>query len=368
MTAYQRLNDLIIHMCDESFQATLPNLAQAMGVYEQQLKQDIEYLLNYKAPKGNLLFAPHIKITLLDNEPCYHMDGKVFIPQGKLLSMTPSQFALYQHATYVEFESWLLTDSDYSDILGLTVVSNQSKNDFYTTDLLTVEKAIQMGASIKLSNSIMTPHFIKRDANTGVLYVIETDEEDDDYDEEEDDYIVAIPLHEKNDLETDDLETDYPEIEHPLKIVYKDSNNGKITPIGINSDNIYDSYINNNNTESNRIAIPKEITTRVDSIWSFDKKTLDSVINVEPTHIKLMILEDNADIIERVKMDTYGRTRAKLSGPFQSKDDSTTNIYYYVDDVLGLEAFKKWIRKFGSSMIVLEPKELAYDIYRELPQ
>lgn len=347
MTAFQRLTDLMIYMCDEEFQATLPNLARAMGVYEQQIKQDIEYLRSYEAPKGNLLFAPHI---WLDNEHCYHMDRKVLSPQGKLLSMTSSQLALYKYAIYSEFDRWQHADCDYPDIIDINIVSNQPSHNFDTAHLLTIEKAIQMGASIKLSistmisTSTMTPHFIKRDVNTGVLYVIETFE---------DNYIAAVPLHEINYVD----------------IVYLDTYSKKITPTGINSDNIHASYINNNNnTKSNRITISEETTTRVDSIWSFDEETLDSVIDDEPTHIKLMIFEDNADIIENIKMDTYGRSSANLNGPFpyEEKNHITTNVYYYEDDVLGLEPFKSWVKKLGASALVLEPKDMAYEIYREL--
>lgn len=52
MNAYNRLTKLIVYMSDEKFQATIPNLAKAMGVYERQVEEDINSVIGFKKRKG----------------------------------------------------------------------------------------------------------------------------------------------------------------------------------------------------------------------------------------------------------------------------------------------------------------------------
>ena len=37
-------------------------------------------------------------------------------------------------------------------------------------------------------------------------------------------------------------------------------------------------------------------------------------------------------------------------------------FYYYEDDIIGLGEFQRWLRSYGSSIQVIEPKELRDDI------
>ena len=71
----------------------------------------------------------------------------------------------------------------------------------------------------------------------------------------------------------------------------------------------------------------------------------------EPTHIKLQIKANTANIIEKIKNDTVlRRDTGKLY-----KDNE---YYYYEDDILGIPDFRRWLRSYGSSITVLEPQTL----------
>lgn len=339
MNVFHRLNNLIKYLCDEDFPSTIPNISKAMGVYEEQIKQDIEYLLNYESPKGNLFFAPHIKISLIDDEPCYNMDSKIFAIYDdpaklhafdyqpnpnhvKIFPMSLLEHELYNHAIRNDFQNCDFFSSYYDDFSF--VASDYETSPLYQDAdiILTIEEAICLGKSINIrynSNKPhpMTPHFIKRDMDTGIFYVIQTFEEEDD--------ILSIPIHEIDSCE-----------------------------MGADA-------------QDNISTLSPKTMTYIDCLWSFSQDDIDLVIDEKPIHVKLKIFEDTPDIMYKIKKDTYCRNRATLEGPFlDSSDNKKTNIYYYEDDIIGMDTFKSWLKQFGSSIVVLEPKELAYDIYKEL--
>lgn len=84
--------------------------------------------------------------------------------------------------------------------------------------------------------------------------------------------------------------------------------------------------------------------------WGTEYKKHD-----EPVHVKLKIKAETSNIIEKIKRDTILRNETcKL---YQEGD-----YYYYEDDILGLQDFRRWIRGYGSSIIVLEPQILIDEI------
>jgi len=318
MNVYERLTDLIEYMSDKTFSATITNLAKATGIYEQQILQDIEYLQTYEAPKGNLLFQPYITTSQLDGKTCYHMDSGVFIGKhtsNVLFPMTVLERKFYRRTildyNIVSTEHPVI--SDYFGEFSVYVVPHKGYNE-YNKNLATVNKAIRKGYSLKLTTAYMTPHFIRRDLLTGLVYVMETYEKNNYID------IDAVPLE---DLDIEEL------------------------------------VVQTSPPPSAKAA------ERVNCMWGFDPDTLDEVADeAAPTHIKLKIFADNPLIIDKIKADTASRCDGALTGPLQD----TTNMYYYEDDVLGMTSFKTWVKQFGSSVIVLEPKSLAYEIYKEASQ
>ena len=322
MEVYRRLNDLIIFLCDETFQATTENLAKAMGVREQQVKADIDFLLNYEVQKGKYLFKPHINFTETDSGICYHMNSETaFGNDYKLLRLTPREF---EYNKYYEAGNYSYYDLNYilKEIDGIEILDYDEYSWFSSDKVSDMERVIDASETIAYKRVSMketddgiefTPHFIKRDMNTDELYVIEVDEVDG--------YITGEPIY----------------AIHKYEIV----------PKGTDS----------------RSKLSDEIRARVDSVWSFDGDTLYDIYEnkEEATHLKLMIFDED-DMIERIRTDTFGRKRGSLTGPCSYGEDT---VYYYEDDVLGLKPFKEWVKEFGESVIVLEPKELAYEIYHE---
>lgn len=374
MNVYHRLSALIACLYDEDFQATIPNIAKAIGIYEQQVKQDLDYLLRYEAPKGHPLFAPYIHVSSFNGEPCYHMNAKALTTYGnpaklhdldysgsasKLLPMTIPEYNVYSYNLYIGYEPSCFFHYDfYGFPFPLMLISNRD-NPYYDADImLTVDKAIRLGEAIRItleedkknekSSLFMTPHFIKQDIDTELLYVIETYEDDD--------YILSLPVTEIASCE----------IVH----IAKDAKTGKetIREIGIDSNNIYSETAKQKPVNPNKTTVSPETVKRVNQIWSYHPDALDEVMDEEPVHVKLQIYEDTSNIIEQIRKDTYRRAYAGLYGPVEntSQGHDSPNVYYYEDDILGINSFKRWVRKFGSSIVVLEPKELAYDIYKEL--
>ncbi len=68
----------------------------------------------------------------------------------------------------------------------------------------------------------------------------------------------------------------------------------------------------------------------------------------EPIHIKLKIY-DKAGVPERVRRDL-----GKKADRCLKKD---VDGYIYEDDVIGIKKCMAWVRSYGSSIIVLEPKD-----------
>ncbi len=75
----------------------------------------------------------------------------------------------------------------------------------------------------------------------------------------------------------------------------------------------------------------------------------------EPIHVKIRINPETSNIITKIKSDTLLRSETCIL----FKDG---NYYYYEDDVLGIQDFRRWLRGYGSSIIVIEPQSLIDEI------
>lgn len=78
-------------------------------------------------------------------------------------------------------------------------------------------------------------------------------------------------------------------------------------------------------------------------------------------HVKIRISKDTGNIFEKIKTETNGRRFGKLYD-----DPENEGIAYYEDDVCGMGSFKRWLLGYGASVMVLEPAELAEEMYRIL--
>lgn len=69
--------------------------------------------------------------------------------------------------------------------------------------------------------------------------------------------------------------------------------------------------------------------------------------------VKVKFLKE-ANVEEKVKRDLQRRIYKTI--------DDYDDYFIYCDEIIGINSFKQWLRSFGSSAIVLEPKELRDEI------
>ena len=101
-------------------------------------------------------------------------------------------------------------------------------------------------------------------------------------------------------------------------------------------------------TMLNKTFTPQERPSFIDYLWASGYGE-----NEEPVKIKLKIIESTSNLINKFLSDTANRKYGRY--------DSKTGIY--TDTILGEAGFRRWLRKYGSSIIVLEPEELAVKMY-----
>lgn len=82
-------------------------------------------------------------------------------------------------------------------------------------------------------------------------------------------------------------------------------------------------------------------------VWGTPDKHDTTKIHVR---LKIQRKNENHNLFSKIEHDTALRTTKsfKIEG----------NTAYYEDDIIGLDQFRKWMRKYGSSITVLEPIEL----------
>ena len=98
--------------------------------------------------------------------------------------------------------------------------------------------------------------------------------------------------------------------------------------------------------------LPKDAMDFLDHMWEAD------VSKDERLHVKIKIYNETKNIYDKIKKDTRDRKYGRLY-----KDEKDDNIFYYEDEVSGKNSFKKWLRRYGASVVVLEPQELAIEMY-----
>ena len=75
----------------------------------------------------------------------------------------------------------------------------------------------------------------------------------------------------------------------------------------------------------------------------------------KPVHVKLQLKNVTRNLLNKIKKDTVLRTEtAKLY--------EENGSWYYEDDILGIQDFRRWLRGYGSSLVVLEPASLIDEI------
>ena len=99
-------------------------------------------------------------------------------------------------------------------------------------------------------------------------------------------------------------------------------------------------------TENNFLPIEGfNIEEYLSNIWGMEQG--------EPIKVKIKFLRE-ANVFHRVKRDLSCRTNKNLT--------EYVDHIIYEDTVVGIHRFKSWLRSFGSSAIVLEPKVLKEDM------
>lgn len=101
-------------------------------------------------------------------------------------------------------------------------------------------------------------------------------------------------------------------------------------------------------TMRNKSFIPQERPSFIDFLWASGFSEGE-----KPIKIKLKIIEPTSNLVNKFLSDTANRKYGQY--------DSKTGIY--TDTILGEAGFRRWLRKYGSSVIVLEPEELAVKMY-----
>ena len=74
----------------------------------------------------------------------------------------------------------------------------------------------------------------------------------------------------------------------------------------------------------------------------------------EPARVILEVTPNTPNLLGKIRTDTRGRAFGKLT--------ERDGLYYYTDEIIGLNSFRAWVLSFGSSVRVIEPAELAREI------
>lgn len=98
-----------------------------------------------------------------------------------------------------------------------------------------------------------------------------------------------------------------------------------------------------------------------DKLFQDDFEHLWSVPDGDNTlyHVVCRIEANTRNIIDKIKADLK---RRENTCTFSQREDG---YYYYEDDLIGLSSFSSWVRSYGFSMVVLEPRFLAEKLYQD---
>ena len=92
--------------------------------------------------------------------------------------------------------------------------------------------------------------------------------------------------------------------------------------------------------------------------------------SMHPVHVKVRIDPTASNILEKIRTDTYKHLKSNNTyGNAVLYEGTEGDQYWYYEETLtGINSFKRWLRQFGSSTIVLEPRWLAVEIYESYCQ
>ncbi len=312
-------------MSNPDFESTAENLADAIGITAEQVKQDIALLRSYRQQKNgtDCIFSDSITETVVNAKTIYSFTNETFLEPGKkLLQVTPTEHSFYANVISIMNDS---EDADelqqYTNHDFVRKSTVDSPLAYEMQNIAIVASAIENGYELRTTSGNLSPHFIRRDMNTKRLYMLEVDPDD-----------------------------------------------GTLTYIDLN-DVI---SINNKNKPSEKSSettdFSKEIVDRVNSIWCFEYEYDEEIQYASPVQVQVRIFDGTGNILEKIKKDLLSRPRATLTGPFPytSSDAEVHEYYVYEDWIIGLEAFTRWIMKFGRAAIVTSPRELAINIYTKI--
>lgn len=155
-----------------------------------------------------------------------------------------------------------------------------------------------------------------------------------------------------------------------ISFTYKKSSNEikqiTVFPIRIIT-NLSDNWIYMQSSERklyrlDRFIYPCQITSAMDSCPKYEEHPNEKYVwgayfkeELTPTHVKVRISNETSNIISKIQRDT--RLRKETCIFYQDGD-----YYYYEDDIVGMDEFQRWVRSYGSSMVVLEPESLRETI------
>lgn len=126
-------------------------------------------------------------------------------------------------------------------------------------------------------------------------------------------------------------------------------------------------YFSLENGDFCRLDKVKSLYNDVENCGSYPESTSDPYIKYvwgssyknsdKPEHVKVRIEDATRNILQKIRNDT--RHRSGIC-KFYEKDGK----YYYEDDIIGMNEFKRWLRSFGSSVQVLEPQYVRDDMIK----
>ena len=80
---------------------------------------------------------------------------------------------------------------------------------------------------------------------------------------------------------------------------------------------------------------------------------------LEPVHVKIKIAPETKNIMNKIKNDLRFRSHHDTYRFYQDG-----NYFYYEDDLIGLNEFQRWVRGYGSSIVVIEPIDMRIEIIK----
>ena len=143
----------------------------------------------------------------------------------------------------------------------------------------------------------------------------------------------------------------------PLSI-YETVENGQLYLVGFNTEGelLFNRLDHIRDMEKQEMLIPYHDRKRLEILnymWGADASS------DELEDVKIKIFNNTKNIIAKIKAVADGRKYAKL---YQEPEND--KVWYYEDTICGMNSFKKWLRSFGASVVVMEPLWLAEDMYK----